>query len=280
MTANASEDASDRLPAHARAVTAGLVVIGDEILSGRTQDSNLAHLGGRLNDLGVRLAEARVIGDDRAAIVEAVNALRARHQYVFTTGGIGPTHDDVTAAAVAEAVDRPLTEQPEARAILERRYGPEGLTAARLRMAQMPEGAQLIDNPVSRVPGFRIGNLYVLAGIPEVMQAMLETVAPELVGGAPVLTATVVAALPEGELAGPLGELQARYPELSVGSYPFFGKDRYGASLVLRGPDRARLAAAKAELMQLVRDLGAEPEPAPDDLDPDGSAGPRHGGER
>ena len=241
-------------------VTAALVIIGDEILSGRTHDRNLPYLGRRLNELGVRLAEVRVVADDREAIIEAVNTLRARHQYLFTTGGIGPTHDDITAACIAEALDRELIENPRARAILDARYGPEGLTPGRLRMARTPEGAEIVENPVSKVPGFKIGNVYVLAGIPEVMQGMFESLAHELVGGPPLLSATVVAALPEGDLAQPLGELQARYPDVGMGSYPFFGQHRYGASLVLRATDRERLLAARDELIELVRALGAEPE--------------------
>jgi molybdenum cofactor synthesis domain-containing protein len=259
-------------PGRDRAVTAALLIVGNEILSGRTQDRNLAFLGARLSDRGIRLAEARVIPDEKATIVEQVRELQARHQYLFTTGGIGPTHDDITAECVAEAVGRPLIEHPEARAILDARYGPENLTAARLRMARTPEGASLIDNPVSKVPGFRIANVYVLAGIPEVMQAMFESIAHELTGGPPLVTATLVAELPEGDLAGPLGALQARYPDIEMGSYPFFGQRRYGASLVLRGTERARLAAALGELRQMVRDLGSEP--LSEEIDPPpGAAG-------
>jgi molybdenum cofactor synthesis domain-containing protein len=240
-------------------VTAALLIIGNEILSGRTHDKNLPFLGRRLNELGVRLAEARVIPDVRETIVDQVNELRARHTYVFTTGGIGPTHDDITAECIAEAVGRPLIEHPEARAILDRRYKPEDLTTARLRMARTPEGADLIENPVSGVPGFKIGNVYVMAGIPAVMQAMFESIAHELVGGRPLLTGTVVAELPEGVLAEPLGELQARYPDVEMGSYPFYGQGRFGASLVLRVADPARLELAMGELKDMVRRLGAEP---------------------
>lgn len=240
-------------------VTAALLIIGNEILSGRTQDKNLAFLGHRLNELGVRLAEARVVPDVEETIVSQVNQLRAEHQYLFTTGGIGPTHDDITAACIAEAVGRQLIEHPEARRILDERYGSEGLTAARLRMARTPDGAELIDNPVSKVPGFKIGNVYVMAGIPDVMQAMFESIAHEITGGSPLITGTIVAELPEGELAGPLGELQARYPDVEMGSYPFFNQNRYGASLVLRVADRVRLRAAMNDLRAMVRELGAEP---------------------
>lgn len=244
-------------------VTAALLIIGNEILSGRTQDKNLAYLGRRLNELGVRLAETRVIPDERGTIVRHLNELRGEHAYVFTTGGIGPTHDDITAECVAEAVDRKLIEHPEARAILEERYTPENLTAARLRMARTPEGAALIENPVSKVPGFRIGNVYVMAGIPEVMQAMFESIAHQIAGGEPLLTGTVVAELPEGVLAGPLGELQARFPDVEMGSYPFYGRNGYGASLVLRVADKERLNEALEELRAMVRALGAEPQDEP-----------------
>jgi len=242
-----------------RAVTAAVLIIGNEILSGRTQDKNLGYLGRRLNELGVRLAEARVIPDERATIVGHLNALRAAHDYVFTTGGIGPTHDDITAECVAEAFGQPLIEHPEARAILDARYGAERLTAGRLRMARTPRDASLIENPVSGVPGFKVGNVYVMAGIPAVMQAMFESVAHELAGGAPLLTASVVAELPEGDLAGPLGEVQARFPDVEMGSYPFYGQGRFGASLVLRVADPVRLEEALAATKQMVRDLGAEP---------------------
>lgn len=242
-----------------RHVTAALLIIGNEILSGRTQDKNLPFLGRRLNDLGVRLAEARVVPDVAETIVAQVNELRAKHQYLFTTGGIGPTHDDVTAPSVAKAFGVSWVEHPQARAVLEDHYGTDELTEARLRMARMPEGAVLIENPVSKVPGFRIGNVYVLAGIPSIMQAMFESLVHELVGGPPLITATVVAELPESELAGPLGALQERYPDVQMGSYPFYGRRRFGASLVLRTTDRARLESVLEELRQAVRRLGAEP---------------------
>lgn len=239
--------------------TAAVLVIGNEILSGRTQDRNVAYLGRRLTELGARLVEVRIVPDERAAIVRHLNELRAACAYVFTTGGIGPTHDDITAECVAEAVGRDLVEHPQARAILDARYGVEQLTAARLRMARTPEGATLIENPVSKVPGFRIANVYVMAGIPEVMEAMFESVAHEIQGGPPLLSATVVAELPEGELAEPLGAIQARYQDVEMGSYPFFTHGRIGASLVLRSADRDRLGAAVSEVKEMVRALGAEP---------------------
>ena len=244
-----------------RTVTAALVIIGNEILSGRTRDANLPFLAGRLNDLGVRLAEVRVVTDDEGAIGEAVNALRAAHDYVFTTGGIGPTHDDITAASVAAAFGLPLVRNAEAVARMESFYAGSGLelNEARLRMANTPEGATLIENPVSGAPGFQIGNVYVMAGVPSIMQGMLDGLRHRLVGGKPMLSLTVRAYLPEGELAGGLGEIQGRFPDLDIGSYPFYVKGKYGASLVMRGVDRARLELAAEELRAFIRGKGAEP---------------------
>ena len=176
-------------------VTAGLLVIGNEILSGRTQDANIAFLGHRLNEIGVRLAEVRVVPDIEADIVAAVNALRARFDYVFTTGGIGPTHDDITAAAIAKAFGVPLIQNPEARARLEGNYRAGDLNEARLRMANTPEGAALIDNPVSRAPGFRLENVFVLAGVPVILQAMVAGLRPAIAGGRPMLSRTVTVAI-------------------------------------------------------------------------------------
>jgi len=252
-------------------VGAGVLVIGNEILSGRTRDANLPYLGRRLDTLGIPVREARIVPDERNAIVTHLTALRQTCRYVFTTGGIGPTHDDITAACVAEALGLPLVEHPQARAILDARYRPDDLTEARLRMARMPEGASLIDNPVSALPGFQIENVYVLAGIPSVMQAMFDSLAPGLVGGPPLTSASVVATLREGDVAGPLGAIQDRFPEVSIGSYPFFGARRYGLTLVLRGPDPAQIAAALAAVEAMIRDLGAAPERPPDDgTSPDG----------
>jgi molybdenum cofactor synthesis domain-containing protein len=244
-------------------VSACVVIIGNEILSGRTQDVNLKYLAERLNGLGIRLREARVVPDVPEAIVETVNEVRARHDYVFTTGGIGPTHDDITSECVARAFGVPLIRNPEAVAILEAHYEPGMLNEARLRMANTPEGASLLPNPVSAAPGFRIGNVFVMAGVPSIMQAMFDGIAHELVGGAPMLTRTVVAYLPEGAIAAALGALQERFPALEIGSYPFFRQGRFGTSLVLRGTDSEELAAAAGELKVVVRSLGAEPEEEP-----------------
>jgi len=227
-------------------VTAAMLIIGNEILSGRTKDANLSYVGARLNEIGVRL-------------VEALDALRARFDYVFTSGGIGPTHDDITAAAVAKAFGVPLILHPEAHEILRTHYGEARLTEARLRMAHTPEGAMLIENPVSRAPGFRIANVYVMAGVPSIMQAMFESLSSELSGGKPLKSVSIGAALAEGDVARPLGAVQARYPEVEIGSYPYYGGDRPITNLVLRSTEEDRLELAAREVRAMVRDLGAEP---------------------
>ncbi|HEV7371975.1 competence/damage-inducible protein A [Arenibaculum sp.] len=242
-------------------VTAAILVIGNEILSGRTQDANLAFLARRLTGIGVRLREARVVPDDADEIVAALDALRSRYDHVFTTGGIGPTHDDITSACVARAFGVPLERNPEAVRRLEAHYGdPAMLNAARLRMAEIPAGATLIDNPVSAAPGFTIGNVHVLAGVPTIMQAMFDGIAAGLKGGDPVHARTVTCSLAEGTLAEGLGALQDRYPGLEIGSYPWFRNRQFGVSLVLRGTDVAELDRATEELCGLVRSLGGEPE--------------------
>jgi molybdenum cofactor synthesis domain-containing protein len=242
-------------------VTACLLIIGNEILSGRTQDANLAYIATRLNEAGVRLTEARVIPDLAETIVATVNEVRGRFDYVLTTGGIGPTHDDITSECVARAFGVPLVLDEEARRRLARSYANPAveLNAARLRMAHVPQGASLIDNPISAAPGFEIGNVFVLAGVPQIMQAMLDFVLPRLKGGAKMLARTVRCGLPEGILAEGLGRVQQRYPDLDIGSYPSYGKGRMGVALVLRGTEAARLSAATAELMAMIRELGGEP---------------------
>jgi len=242
-----------------RIVTAAVLIIGNEILSGRTRDVNLAYLAAGLTEIGIRLREARVVADIEADIVHAVNECRARYDYVFTTGGIGPTHDDITAACVAKAFALPLIRNPEAVALLERHYEPGMLNEARLRMANTPEGATLIDNPVSAAPGFQIGNVFVLAGVPAIMQAMFDGLKSRLAGGAPVLSRTVSAFVGEGTIALGLGELQQRYTDLDIGSYPFYRHGKYGASFVLRGTEPARIDSAAAELRALIVGLGADP---------------------
>jgi molybdenum cofactor synthesis domain-containing protein len=243
-----------------RAVTACVLIIGNEILSGRIQDANLAFLARGLNEVGIRLREARVIPDDENAIVAAVNEARVKFDYLFTTGGIGPTHDDITAGCVAKAFGVPLTVHPDARRLLESHYPPGAVNEARLRMAQMPQGATLLLNPVSRAPGFRIGNVFVLAGVPQVMRATFEELKRNLRGGAKVLSRSVSCALGEGTIAKDLAALQARYPDLEIGSYPYFRRSDFGVTLVVRGTERTRISAAIDELAALIRNLGGEPQ--------------------
>lgn len=240
--------------------TAAVLIIGDEILSGRTADANLNTLARFLAGLGIDLMEARVVGDRRGQIVEALNALRTAHDYVFTTGGIGPTHDDLTADAVAEAFGVALPEHPEALAILARRYGGE-LNAARRRMARIPEGGRLIANPVTDAPGFQVGNVFVLAGVPKIMQGMLADVAPRLRGGAALHARTVrVTGVGEGAIAEPLAAAQAARPELAYGSYPFGAGSggEIGTNLVVRGREPEAVRAAAAELAASLRALGID----------------------
>lgn len=236
--------------------TAGLIVIGNEILSGRTHDTNVPYLGQRLDQLGIRLNEVRVIPDVESAIVAAVNACRISYDYVFTSGGIGPTHDDITTASVAAAFGAEVQEHPEAKRRLLEFYGENDLTPARLKMAGIPAGAILIDNPISAAPGFQIENVFVLAGIPDVFKAMIEGLAGRLSGGLPMLSRALTTSLREGQLAAGLGELQKRYSDVLIGSYPFFRDHRHGVSVVCRGTDAARLQTLLAELEKLVADLG------------------------
>ena len=230
--------------------TAAMLVIGDEILSGRTRDSNMHHLAGELAAHGIDLKEARMVSDDHAAIVSAVRALSATYDHVFTSGGIGPTHDDITADCIAEALGAAIDVRADARALLEAHYARTGsqLNEARLRMARIPDGAVLIDNPVSTAPGFTLGNVHVLAGVPAVFVAMVASVLPLLTGGAALLSETFRVDRPEGEIAGPLGAIASRYGDLSIGCYPFQMNGVFGANLVFRGSDQARIDAALGEL--------------------------------
>ena len=236
-------------------VTAAVLVIGDEILSGRTKDKNIGYIAEYLTDLGIDLKEVRVVADDEAAIVEAVNALRHRWTYVFTTGGIGPTHDDITAECVAKAFGVPIGYDPRAVAIMRERFAEHELNEARMRMTRIPEGADLVLNKVSRAPGFWLGNVVVMAGIPTVMQAMLDEVAPKLKTGIKVLSQTVRADAKEGDIGTPLGEIAKAYPEVAIGSYPFFDEERGpNANIVLRARDASKLAnATRAVEEMLVR---------------------------
>ena len=236
--------------------TAAMIVIGDEVLSGRTRDANSWTLAKDLTAMGIALREVRVIADDRAQIVGAVRALSGRYDHVFTSGGIGPTHDDITADAVAEAFDATIDIRPDARAILEAYYEPGALNDARLRMARIPDGASLILNPVSQAPGFKIGNVHVMAGVPAIFAAMLDSVKPTLTGGAKTLSHAIRAPLPEGELAVPLGAVAAAHPDVSIGSYPFY-RGGLGSTLVARSADPAKLAAAVQAIREMCAALGA-----------------------
>lgn len=229
--------------------TAGLVIIGDEILSGRTQDRNIAQIALWLNLQGIRLAEVRVVGDTEAAIVEAVNALRARNDYLFTTGGIGPTHDDITVDAIAAAVGVPVIVHPRARAVLEAYYASRGgLTEARLRMARVPDGADLIENRMSGAPGIRWGNIFIMAGVPHITAMMLDALSGTLEGGRPLLSATLGCWVAESEVADLLRQTEAAHDGCQIGSYPFFREGRVGANFVIRSTDQAALDACAADL--------------------------------
>ena len=234
-----------------RVWTAALVVIGDEILSGRTEDRNIAQVANWLNPQGIRLLEVRVVPDVQEAIVGAVNALRSKHEYLFTTGGIGPTHDDITVDAIAAAFGVPVIVHPEARRILEDYYRdrPLGLTEARLRMARVPEGAELIPNPTSGAPGVRMDNVFILAGVPNIAKAMLEALDGKLEGGTPVVSVTVRAHAAESDVAELLKQVQDQHAGVSIGSYPFYGGGRFGADFVIRSVD-GELAEACAEVLR------------------------------
>jgi molybdenum cofactor synthesis domain-containing protein len=260
MTEQTTEPAADpTAKPDSGGATAAVVVIGNEILSGRTQDVNLVYLAKELGAIGIPVREARVVPDIEAEIVAAVNAVRAKYTYVFTTGGIGPTHDDITSASVAKAFGVELVLDPEAVALLKRHYTPDMLNEARLRMATVPTGSRLIDNPVSAAPGFQIGNVFVLAGVPAIMRAMFDGLKGRLAGGRPVKAATVSTYLGEGAIAQALGELQAKHPKVEIGSYPFFRQGKFGTSLVARGTDEVELAAVAEGLRRLIREHGAEP---------------------
>ena len=230
--------------------TAAMLVIGDEILSGRTRDANMHYLAGQLTERGIDLKEVRVVSDDRDAIIAAVQALSAGHAHVFTSGGIGPTHDDITADCIAVAFDAQIDVRADARALLQAHYDRSGqeLNEARLRMARIPDGATLIDNPVSTAPGFSLGNVHVMAGVPSVFKAMVASILPTLTGGAPLLSRTLRLFKGEGDLAGPLGEFAQDYPDLSVGSYPFQKDGIYGSNIVVRGSDAGALDLAMTAL--------------------------------
>jgi len=249
-------------------ITAAALVIGDEILSGRTQDSNVAAIARFLAPYGIDLAEARFVADAQADIVAAVNALRGRFTYVFTTGGIGPTHDDITADAIGAAFGLPVEHHPEAMALLAARYKPGEFNERRQRMARVPRGASLIRNPVSVAPGFQIENVFVMAGVPKIMQAMLEDVGPRLQRGTPVISRSLTLRLAEGRIAEALAGVQRAHPEVAIGSYPFFaesspggpaGANTAGTTLIVRGRDAAAVEAAGRALEDLAVSFGIAP---------------------
>jgi molybdenum cofactor synthesis domain-containing protein len=245
----------------ARIWTAALVVIGDEILSGRTQDKNVAQVALWLNQQGIRLEEVRVVPDISKRIGEAVNELRGKHDYLFTTGGIGPTHDDITVDAIAAAFDVPVVLHPQARAVLEDYYRdrPGGLTEARLRMARTPEGAELIVNPYSGAPGVRMDNVYILAGVPHIAGSMLEALTGKLEGGRPIVSITIGARAAESDVADLLRETEQAHPGVAIGSYPFLKDGRYGANFVIRSEDGELARETGADLAGRLREAGFEP---------------------
>ncbi|KJZ19136.1 competence/damage-inducible protein A [Loktanella sp. S4079] len=233
--------------------TAAMLVIGDEILSGRTRDANAHYLAGELTQAGIDLKEVRFVSDDQEAIVAAVKHLSDRYAHVFTSGGIGPTHDDITADCIAAAFGKSIDVRDDARALLQAHYDAQGkeLNEARLRMARIPEGASLIDNPVSVAPGFMLGNVYVMAGVPSVFRAMVASVLAGISGGAPLQSRTLPLLRGEGDVAAPLAKFASQYSDLSVGSYPFQKDGRHGTNIVLRGQDQARLDTAFEELAKV-----------------------------
>ena len=240
--------------------TAGLVVIGDEILSGRTQDANVVQIATWLNRQGIRFEEVRIVPDRQDRIVETVNALRGRYNYVFTTGGIGPTHDDITVDSIAAALGVPVVVHPEARAILESYYGERGgVTEARLRMARVPQGAELIPNVHSGAPGVRIGNIFIMAGVPHIAARMLEALDGQLEGGRPLLSVTIGAYAAESEVADLLRETEEAHPGVTIGSYPFYGGGRLGANFVVRGEELAAVDACAVDLRARLDGAGFEP---------------------
>ena len=238
--------------------TAAVIIIGNEILSGRTKEANLSYLASKLGEVGIRVMEARVVPDVEATIADAVNTCRARYAYVFTTGGIGPTHDDITARCIASAFGVPFGRNQEAERRLLAYYDPAQVNEARMSMADMPEGVSLIDNPVSVAPGFRLENVYVLPGVPKILQAMVDGLVPNLEGGTPIVSRALTVYAAEGEMAATLEGVQNDFPDLDLGSYPFFRQGRFGTTLVSRGADAARVEAAHAALKAAATAMGVE----------------------
>lgn len=236
-------------------VTAAFLVIGDEILSGRTKDKNIGFVADYLTSLGIDLKEVRIVPDEQAEIVGAVNDLRAKYDYVFTSGGIGPTHDDITAESIAAAFGVPLSLDPRAVAIMEKHYAAGQFTPARQRMARIPEGADLILNKVSKAPGFKIGNVHVMAGIPSIMQAMMDAIAPTLATGKKMLSETVAADMPESRIAERLAAIQDAHPQTLIGSYPQASEGKFTTQIVIRSRDEAILKAAARDVAEAVAEI-------------------------
>ena len=243
-------------------VTAAVLVIGDEILSGRTKDRNIGYIAEYLGQIGVDVREARVVPDVEEEIVAALDALRSRYDYVVTTGGIGPTHDDITADAVARAFGAPIGEDPRIIAMMAERYGPADFTPARRRMARIPAGAELVDNPISTAPGFRIGNVFVLAGVPQVMQAMLDVAVKSMKTGAAMAVETIEAgAIPEGRYGDALGAIAKALPTVSIGSYPSFKDGKFNNQIVVRGKDPEAVAAARQAVEAMLAAMRTDGKP-------------------
>jgi molybdenum cofactor synthesis domain-containing protein len=247
------------MSAQPKSVTAAMIIIGNEVLSGRTQDKNLAFVAQMLGEIGVDMQEARIIPDVLETVVATVNELRARHDYVFTSGGIGPTHDDITADCIAAAFEVKLEKHPLAMQALQAHYDAQeaDFNEARQRMARIPEGASLIENPVSTAPGFKIDNVYVMAGVPKIMQAMMENILPTLKGGETLSSITVTSSIPEGSIAAEMGALQQQYPDVNIGLYPFYSAQGAGVSVVARGRDMAQLQAVETAIKAHLAAIGA-----------------------
>lgn len=236
--------------------TAGMIVIGNEILSGRTQDKNLNWIGKQLAECGIPLSEAVIVPDIEQRIIETVNDFRQRFTYVFTSGGIGPTHDDITTASVAKAFQRPVIDHPEAVRILHQYYKPEDRTPERMKMATTPDGASLIPNAVSAAPGFKVENVYVMAGVPSIFQSMFQAIRHELVGGEPITSISITVHTRESNIASPLGQLQEEFPTVDFGSYPFMGENGAGTRLVATSNDRGLLDKAFGALLSMLQSAG------------------------
>lgn len=238
--------------------SAGIIIIGNEILSGRTQDKNISYMGRCLEKLGIVLAEVIIIPDDEETIINRVKAYSDKYDYVFTTGGIGPTHDDITTSSIAKAFSVKLLRNPDAVACMERYYEPGTLTEARLKMADIPEGATLIDNPVSGAPGIQIKNVFILAGVPDIMEAMFDSLTNRLVGGPPILTASVCTNLTESKLAEGMSIIQEECKEVSIGSYPYFKRGKLGVNIVLRSTDKQLLIKQSGLIKELINEIGGK----------------------